>query len=364
MDLRVGGRYRLDKKIGSGSFGRIYSGTNVDTGDRLAIKLEPVNSKNPRLIYEAKLYRLLQDCKGIPKVHYMGTEGDFNIMVMDLLGPSLEDMLQYCSGRMSLKTVIMVAIQMLTRIETVHERGLVHRDIKPDNFLVDKKSIEEYHITVIDFGLAKKYYDSRTKTHIPFRGNKHLTGTARYASINAHLGYELSRRDDLEALGYVFLYFLLGSLPWQGLQAKSKKEKFKKIAEKKIYIPLEKLCHNLPEELKIYINYARNLKFEEKPDFRYVKGLFTELLAKLKFENDYIFDWTGKDLGSVKRKLAARNNGKDKLREIKYQQEKAQDERRDRGERVERAERAERVDRSDRHNNEEEKDERINHAKK
>jgi len=153
-------------------------------------------------------------------------------MVMDLLGPSLEDLFQFCKRKLSLKSILMLAQQMLKLIEFLHQNNFIHRDIKPDNFVmgIGKRSSTVY---MIDFGLAKKYRDPKTLQHLPYRTLKNLTGTPRYASINTHLGIEQSRRDDLQSLGYVLLYFCRGSLPWQGLPAKNKKQKYQKITEKK-----------------------------------------------------------------------------------------------------------------------------------
>nr|CAD2126745.1 unnamed protein product [Meloidogyne enterolobii] len=145
---------------------------------------------------------------------------------------------------------------------------------------------------IIDFGLAKKYRDSRTRIHIPFRDNKNLTGTARYASINAHMGIEQSRRDDMESLGYVLMYFNRGNLPWQGLKAANKKQKYEKISEKKMSTPVEILCKGFPSEFSMYLNYCRGLRFDEAPDYMYLRQLFRILFRTLNHQYDYTFDWT------------------------------------------------------------------------
>jgi len=290
MELRVGGKYRLGRKIGEGSFGDIYLGVNIQTEEEVAIKLESVRAKHPQLLYESKIFRILQGGVGIPNLHWFGVEGDFNIMVIDLLGPSLEDLFNYCGRKFSLKCVLMIADQMITRIEYMHSKNFVHRDIKPDNFLIGlgKRADKIY---IIDYGLAKKYRDPRTGVHIPFKDNKNLTGTARYTSINTHLGIEPSRRDDLEAIGYVLMYFLKGKLPWQGLQGKSKKEKYDKIMETKIATPIETLCKGYPEEFAIYLNYCRTLRFEDRPDYNYLRRLFKDLFWKTYTDWDFLFDW-------------------------------------------------------------------------
>ncbi|VDN96307.1 unnamed protein product [Rodentolepis nana] len=187
MELRVGNRYRLGRKIGSGSFGEIYLGTDVTNNQEVAIKLECVNAKHPQLMIEARIYRILQGGFGIPTLKWWGREGDYNVLVMQLLGPSLEDLFNFCGRRFRLKTVILLADQILMRIEYMHSRNFIHRDIKPDNFLMGlgKRGNCVYFI---DFGLAKRYRDPRTHLHIPYRENKNLTGTARYASVNTHLG--------------------------------------------------------------------------------------------------------------------------------------------------------------------------------
>ncbi|KAE9604698.1 putative protein kinase CK1-CK1 family [Lupinus albus] len=291
MEPRVGNKFRLGRKIGSGSFGEIYLGTNVQTNEEVAIKLENVKTKHPQLLYESKLYKILQGGTGIPNLKWFGVEGDYNVLVMDLLGPSLEDLFNFCSRKLSLKTVLMLADQMINRVEFVHSKSFLHRDIKPDNFLMGlgRRANQVY---CIDFGLAKKYRDSSTHQHIPYRENKNLTGTARYASTNTHLGIEQSRRDDLESLGYVLMYFLRGSLPWQGLKAGNKKQKYDKISEKKVSTSIEALCRAYPTEFASYFHYCRSLRFDDKPDYAYLKRIFRDLFIREGFQFDYVFDWT------------------------------------------------------------------------
>jgi serine/threonine protein kinase len=346
FEIRVGKKYRLGKKVGSGSFGDIYLGTHVDNGNEVAIKLEPSSTRHPQLKYESRLYNLLKGAVGIPNVKWYGVEGDYNVMVMDLLGPSLEDLFCFCGRHFSVKTVCLLGHQLVTRLEYLHNKNYLHRDIKPDNFLVGldddgrsdngskSSSAKSGHtsssssssssssvttkatkatkaipkskhpragvgpggaaatVYMIDFGLAKRYRDSR-HTHIPYRDKKSLTGTARYASINTHLGLEQSRRDDLESTGYVLMYFLRGSLPWQGLRAANKKHKYQKICQKKLGTTLEELCARHPEEFPMYLSYCRGLKFDETPNYNYLRRLFRRCAARKKYVlDDYTFDWT------------------------------------------------------------------------
>lgn len=244
-DLLIASKFKVVRKLGAGSFGDIYLAVHTGTGEEVAVKMESSASRHPQLHYESKLYKLLQGGQGIPQVRYYGQEKEYNVLIMDLLGPSLEDLFNFCSRRLTIKSTLMLADQMIQRVEFIHGKGFIHRDIKPDNFLmgVARNCNKVY---AVDFGLAKKYRDSRTHQHIPYREDKSLTGTARYASINTHLGVEQSRRDDMESLGYVFMYFARGSLPWQGLKAGTKKQKYDKISEKKLSTAVEILCRVRP----------------------------------------------------------------------------------------------------------------------
>ena len=211
-------------------------------------------------------------------------------MVIDLLGKSLEDLFNDTARRFSLKTVLMLADMLLCRLEICHTKCYIHRDIKPDNFLMGRGS-RRHMVYVIDFGLAKLFRDPRTHRHIPYREGKNLTGTARYASINTHMGIEQSRRDDLESLGYVLMYFLRGSLPWQGLKAYTKKQKYEKILERKISTSTEMLCKGFPPEFRSYFEHVRALRFDDRPDYDYMKRLFRELFFRKGYSYDNIYDW-------------------------------------------------------------------------
>jgi casein kinase 1 len=172
----------------------------------------------------------------------------------------------------------------------VHSKLYLHRDVKPDNFLIGLGK-QQHVIYAIDFGLAKRYIDPRNNHHIPYRDGKNLTGTARYASLNTHRGIEQSRRDDIEAIGFVLMYFLRGSLPWQGLPAKTKKEKYARIKEKKETTSIEALCEGYPEELAAYLTYSRALNFTDAPNYDYLRKLFRDLYVRKGYPNDNLFDW-------------------------------------------------------------------------
>ncbi|KAI8390975.1 kinase-like domain-containing protein [Radiomyces spectabilis] len=288
----VGVHYRVGKKLGEGSFGVLYEGTNLLNNQSVAIKFEPRKSDAPQLRDEYRTYKILAGLPGVPSAYYFGQEGLHNILVIDLLGPSLEDLFDMCNRKMSVKTVAMLAKQMLCRVESVHERNLIYRDIKPDNFLIGRPGTKYANMVfLIDYGMAKQYRDPKTKQHIPYRERKSLSGTARYMSINTHLGREQSRRDDLESLGHVFMYFLRGSLPWQGLKAATNKQKYEKIGEKKQSTAVKDLCEGFPEEFGIYLQYVRKLRFEETPDYDFLRELFNKVLARIGETDDGVYDW-------------------------------------------------------------------------
>lgn len=291
--LMVGPNFRVGKRLGAGNFGELRLGKNLYNNEDVAIKLEASSSRAPQLYLEYRFYQLLGHQVGIPKIHYFGTCGKYNALVMELLGPSLEDLFDMCGRTFTLKTVCMIAIQLITRLEYVHSKNIIYRDIKPENFLIGRRSLNgDCTIHIIDFGLSKEYIDPDTGKHIPYREHKSLTGTARYMSINTHLGREQSRRDDLEALGHMLIYFLRGSLPWQGLKADNLKQRYQMIGDTKRQTPIEVLCEKFPAEVATYLRYCRTLDFFQTPDYNYLRQLFWDIFERSGYKDDGIYDWT------------------------------------------------------------------------
>lgn len=290
MEITVGGHYHVRRRVGAGSFGEVFAGEDVQTHEEVAIKLEPVKTRAPQLLYESKLYLLFAGGVCVPRLHWFGTESNYHVMVIDYLGKSLEDLFQQCNQRFSLKTVLMIADQTICALQYIHNKSFIHRDIKPDNFLIGTNA-KQNQIFVIDFGLSKKYRDPHTHNHIHQATGKSLTGTARYASVSALKGLEQSRRDDLESLGYCFLYFLRGSLPWMGLDAKDRKQKYERICEVKNATTFEELCEGYPHEFVEYFVEVRKLGFEEEPNYGYLREIFRKLFINQGFIYDYDYDW-------------------------------------------------------------------------
>jgi serine/threonine protein kinase len=285
------GLFSVGRKIGSGSFGEIYAGIDRETGHDVAIKVESASvGSSSQLAVEAKIYGVLDGGVGIPRVFMLGQESKSNVLVMDRLGESLEDIYAQRRTPFSLKTVLMLVEQTLSQVQFVHSRNIVHRDIKPDNFLVglgNRASI----VHIIDFGLSRCYRDSRTGIHITAARHDSLTGTARYASRNAMKGLEQSRRDDLESLGYVWMYLLRGSLPWQGIPARTQDEKMAKILEVKLATPFESLCAGFPAEFLRYFEIIVDLAFDEEPNYAELRHMFRELFLREGNVYDYRYDW-------------------------------------------------------------------------
>ncbi|KAJ3439720.1 casein kinase i-like protein [Anaeramoeba flamelloides] len=287
--LLLNGKYQIQKKIGRGSFGKIHLCCRVSDNEIFAVKFE-TESQEGQLEYEYKLYQISKGHCGFPNVYSFGQENYRHFLIMDLLGPNLESLFKYCDRKFSLKTVLMIADQILCRLEQVHSKSFVYRDIKPENFVIGREN-QKNQIFIIDFGLSKLYRDFWTHKSNRYRNKRDLVGTVRYSSINTHLGIEQSRRDDLESLGYMLIYFLRGRLPWQGMIASNNKERNEKICDKKVVTPLRVLCDGIPIEFQQYLDYCKNLSYEDQPNYGLLRYKFRKLFLSKNYLYDYEYDW-------------------------------------------------------------------------
>jgi serine/threonine protein kinase len=358
------GRFMLKALIGSGSFGQIFRARDTWQNKDVAVKIESRSARAPQLAFEWRIYRAIHKrCQtqlgerpaaisggvfcvspqgsthqeaindaplrsssgespsidplliaherstamgvsGFPEVYWYGCEGESNAMAMELCGPNLETLFNYCLRRFTDSTIGNLALQMLSRVEELHGSGYMHRDIKPENFVFGTQQ-KSFTLMLLDFGLSKKYVGAEGQ-HIPFRGGKSLTGTARYCSTNAHDGYELSRRDDLESIGYILVYFCKGSLPWQGLVVADSQAKTRKIGEMKKSTPIERLCSGALPELTEYMRYVRKLGFSDDPDYARLRALFGRLQhSPPEFQYDWVMKRTAECQDDERRKTSA-----------------------------------------------------------
>ena len=291
--------------IGKGAFGQVYAGENIFTKEKVAIKIESKSKKDAFLYNEFCIYNNLKGGLGIPKIYHFEEKPNYNALVMQKLGPSLEDIFKSCKKKFSLETTIKLGINILSRLEYIHDKNIIHRDIKPDCFLLGNISNSSI-IYLIDFGLAKYYKNEYTNKHIPYQTNQALIGNIKYASISSLKGIAKSRRDDIESLGYMLVYFLKGYLPWgngnmaycYGNSDMLRKYNYNYFNyninyigrnDSKLLISLEVLCLGLPKEIKQFISYARNLGFYEKPNYLYLKNLLRNCCKSNL--NEYDFDW-------------------------------------------------------------------------
>jgi len=292
QDKKIGGKYSLVRRLGEGGFGAVYLGRDFDAGEDVALKLEHHSLQPSVLEIEADTYANFKSLPGFPQMYWYGDHDDYKIMAFELLGPSLEDLLAYCDGTFSLKTVLMIMDQLLGRFQALHAKGLLHRDVKPQNCLLGTGENGNL-VYITDFGLAKEY--DRTSKNVGEEDRvvrSCLVGTARFASIQAHQGYAQSPKDDLEALGYMMIYFLKGHLPWQGLRAQDDEEKYRCIMEKKMALSLEDLCSELPVEFLQYMQDVKSLPPGKKPAYRKMQAQFRHLAEKEGIVYDNVYDWT------------------------------------------------------------------------
>jgi len=288
MHKMLWNRYSVITIIGKGTFGEVYKVTRIADGRTMAMKIENNGFETSRLVQEYKIYKKIITRgvrNGIPKIYEFLQTPDYNILVMELLGSDLEKLFENSNKQFSLSSVLHIGIDIINLIHNVHKTGFIHRDIKPNNFMTGFK--DKSKIFLMDFGLSKEYIKS-DGSHIHETFDKNIIGTARYSSINMHMGFEPSRRDDLESIGYVLVYFLIGKLPWQGVCKKRNKEEiFEEIGKIKLSTPLEKLCNNLPPCFQQYIEYCRTLKFDEHPNYNYLINLFQNTIKEYHLQKKY-----------------------------------------------------------------------------
>jgi serine/threonine protein kinase len=271
MDKTINNKYILLDKIGSGCFGSIYKGQNIRTKEYVAIKIECVNHDLKLLKNESIIYQYLSGCEGVPHVKWFGKDDNNYYMVINLLGNSLQDLMNK-NSRFSLIIILKLGIKIIYILKTIHEKGLVHRDIKPDNFLFGLKQVNQIYL--IDFGFCKSYIDNGE--HNKIKKISSMIGSKNYASINSHKCYELSRRDDLESLCYMLLYFYTGRLPWNNI-----------LDEERIISLKNEIINNesdYPLVLLDFLRYCRSMEYEEKPNYYLIIDNFKreiEILSKI-----------------------------------------------------------------------------------
>ena len=294
--LTIGKNFVVGTYIAGGAFGRLYSGSNIKTNEVVAIKMEKEGIEKPQLPLEFNFYKQLKaerkkPHKSIPKIHFFGPCGKvWSALIMDMLGPSLEKVHLDC-GNFTVKTTAMLAIQLIDAFEYFHGCELLFRDTKPENFLFGRPATNEYAtVHIIDLGLSKSYIENGR--HIEFKVGKGVAGTMRYMSLNSHNGFELSRRDDLIAVGYMLVYLHKGELPWMGIQAENIKDKYRQIAKSKEKTKVEVICDKAPQELAKYLKEVLALEFKTDPNYKSYKLLFEKCLQRngLKNDSEYDFD--------------------------------------------------------------------------
>lgn len=264
-------------KLGSGAFGKVYYGLDVHRKKELAIKIQSTKTSNDLLAKENYFLNQLKESPGFPDVHFYGEWKGHKVMAQDLLGPSLDKVFKFCNKQFKIYTVLKLGINMFDLLEVIHRNNILHRDIKPNNFVYgtyDSKFRNLYtKIHLIDFGLSCFLHEANGK-HCEWNNKSSFVGTPRYASLNTHHGIRQSRRDDLESLAYVLIYFAKGSLPWQGVKAKTKEERKEMIKTIKKKISPKELCEGLPDIFINLVDLIKSMSYDDKPHYELLRWMF------------------------------------------------------------------------------------------
>ena len=294
-------RFRLDGKIGGGAFGEVFAAYDRSTHRNVAVKLEKRTCQYPQLHYE---YVVLNDIfhrrsiASVPEPLYYNTDGDFNVLVMERLGYSLADYLRFCNGRFDEKTVLMLGIRIVRLLELIHDAHYVHRDIKPENLLFGLDS-RRHDLLLIDFGLSKCLEQTTQRCE----ENQAKTGTPRFVSLNVHRGLRQNRRDDIEAVAYMLIFFIRGTLPWIQLETKqigaaatasAPEDKFAAIGRRKAEISIQELCQDIPSSITFMLVHSRSLEFNQKPNYDEMVSKFAQSLERRGLNDDGSFCWKQK----------------------------------------------------------------------
>jgi casein kinase 1 len=307
LNSKICGKYSIRKKLATGDSSEVFL-IKSPTGEDLALKCEYHPCRNPQLYYEGRILSILQGGLGMPSLIWSGEENNKFLLILELLGSSLSDLFLLLNNKFCLKTVLMLADQILSRVEFLHQKSYVHRDLNPSNLLIglNKRSSLLY---LIDFGLAKRFRHPKTHEHIQMTQGKKVNGNLGFASINVHNGIEYSRRDDIISVAFILAFFIKGDLPWLNLAdprqgKRSRKERIAGVKEKKISVSVDELLNHHPAEFKHFLNYAVSLKFDEEPDYSYLRRMFKGLYVGSGFEEDFLYDWSllnGQELKKAKR---------------------------------------------------------------
>ena len=294
--------YSIISEIGKGSFGIIYKVFPRDNPSKIyaakIVQLSTIDKDHSDLEKEAQILYSLSSEEGFSKIEDFHKESDKEVLIMSLLGPNLKTLQRRCGGKFSIKTVSLLALQILRRIEAFHVRGLLHRDLKPENLAMGSNENDEGTAYLIDFGLSEPFLDSQGQ-HVPFDKHKRRVGTVYFLSVFGHMGIQPTRRDDLISLGYILVYFLKGKLPWEQVTG-DMHEKVHQMFKIKSTMMNDVLCSGLPSEFSEYFSYVSSLLFHQTPDYEFIQGLFKKVLNDLGTTEDGLFDWVEKKTFDLK----------------------------------------------------------------